>query len=165
MSTEYIIYADESTSRGAYYSNFYGGALVSSKDLTHVTESLELVKQNQNLYNEIKWSKVTEQYLLKYVAVMDAFFGLVQQNKVKVRIMFTQNRHVPQGLTLYQQQYTYHLLYYQFIKHAFGLPYANPTGHSIKLRIYLDKMPDTKAALAVHSKQDADRPEPDQGSA
>lgn len=148
MTLEYIIYADESIDKGKFYSNFYGGALVSSKDLASVIQTLQAVKESQNLYNEIKWSKVTAQYLDKYQAVMDAFFDYVAQNRVKIRIMFTQNRNVPQGLTRRQQQNKYHLLYYQFIKHAFGLIYIRPTGQPIRLRIYLDKMPDTKEANA-----------------
>jgi hypothetical protein len=42
------------------------------------------------------------------------------------------------------------LLYYQFIKHAFGLAYADDS-HSqetIKIRLYLDKLPDTKEKAA-----------------
>jgi len=74
---------------------------------------------------------------------MDAFFDFVEQYQVKIRIMFTQNRYVPQGLTQRQQKNKYHLLYCQFIKHAFGLTYIRPTDQRIRLRIYLDKMPDT----------------------
>lgn len=148
MATEYIIYADESLRDGLYYSNFYGGALVNAKDLAPVIEALQITKTNQNLHGEIKWSKVTAQYLDKYVAVMDEFFDLVQQNKIKVRIMFTHNRNVPQGLTTAQRESTYHMLYYQFIKHAFGLRYAVTATPPVFLRIYLDRMPDTKEANA-----------------
>jgi len=148
LATEYIIYTDESITNGAYFSNFYGGALVSSKHLALVEQTLSESKTSQNLYQEIKWTKVTEQYLNKYVAVMDSFFDLIAANQVKVRIMFTQNRHVPQGLTVQQQKQQYHLLYYQFIKHAFGLRYANATTQTIKLRIYLDQMPEMKEANA-----------------
>ena len=33
------------------------------------------------------------------------------------------------------------MLYYQFIKHAFGLEYCNPSGEPIRLRLFLDDMP------------------------
>jgi hypothetical protein len=144
MSQEFIIYADESTQKGNYYSNFYGGALARSADIDNVRRILREAKQERNLFNEIKWSKVSAQYLDKYIGVMDQFFALVQQDLIKVRIMFTQNAHVPVGLDAYQRENSYHLLYYQFIKHAFGLSYANAGQEPIHLRIYLDKMPDTR---------------------
>lgn len=145
---ELIIYADESESRGRYFSNFFGGALVSSTDLAHVTERLAFAKREQNLHGEIKWIKVTQNYLEKYKAVMDAFFDLVQESRIKVRIMFTANRHVPQDLTAEQRQNKYFLLYYQFLKHAFGLQYATAKGKPIRCRFYLDALPDTRERVA-----------------
>lgn len=148
MATELIIYADESESRGRYYSNFFGGALVSSAELAHVTERLTSVKKGQNLHAEIKWTKVTQNYLEKYKAVMDAFFDLVQESRIKVRIMFTANRHVAQDLTAEQRESKYFLLYYQFLKHAFGLQYATPKGTPVRCRFYLDGLPDTRERIA-----------------
>ena len=43
--------------------------------------------------------KVTEQYLDKYIKLIDYFFLFVKANKIKIRIMFRQNAHVPQNLT------------------------------------------------------------------
>jgi len=47
-------------------------------------------------------------------------------------------------LEAYHREHAYHLLYYQFLKHAFGLRYANKGGNPIRLRIYVDKLPDTR---------------------
>lgn len=58
--------------------------------------------------------------------------------------MFTQNLHAPgSSLTPYQRQHHYHLLYYQFLKHAFGLQYlpASPDGLN-HLELFFDKLPD-----------------------
>ncbi len=41
--------------------------------------------------------------------------------------MFRQNAQVPQNLTREHEENEYFLLYYQFIKHAFGIDYCNPT--------------------------------------
>lgn len=150
MSKEYIIYADESVIKGEYYSNFYGGLLVRSADYENVVQILEKAKQEENLYKEVKWQKVTSNYLNKYKAIINTFFNLVEQDQIKVRIMFTQNRHVPVGLERYHHEYEYFLLYYQFIKHAFGLRYSNPDKNEYKrLRIYLDRLPDTKEKAAL----------------
>ena len=134
--------------KGSYYSNFYGGALVRSTDLAVVRDTLEAAKQEMHLFGEIKWTKVTANYLDKYSEMMRVFFGLIADDKVKVRIMFTQNANVAQGLDAYQRENEFYLLYYQFIKHGFGLRYSNSTGVPIGLRVYLDNLPDTSEKRA-----------------
>ena len=144
MAEELIIYCDESVKRGRHYSNFYAGALVRSCDIESVKSSLDNKKRALNLFGEVKWSKITENYESKYIELLDTFFSLVAADKVKVRVMFTQNIFVPQGLTKEQLENEYFLLYYQFIKHAFGLQYANNSENDLPVRIYFDKLPDTK---------------------
>ena len=87
----YIIYCDESEENGRYFSNFYGGALVRSTELEQVQRTLEKRKQKLNLFSEVKWKKITENYAQKYSELPDTFFDLVQANKIKVRVMFTQH--------------------------------------------------------------------------
>lgn len=102
-------------------------------------------KEELGLYQEVKWTKVTEQYLDKYLNLIDYFFDFVKKNKIKIRIMFRQNAQVPQNLTRQHQEKEYFLLYYQFIKHAFGIDYCNQNeSDQIILKLYFDKLPDTK---------------------
>ncbi|MCM1150852.1 MAG: DUF3800 domain-containing protein [Alistipes sp.] len=141
---EYIIYCDESISSGKYYSDFYGGVLVRSPDLDFVKTSIDNKKTELNLLGEIKWTKVTENYLQKYMQIMDLFFDFIRQDKVKIRIMFRQSAQIPINLTQEQKENGFHLLYYQFVKHAFGLRFhrADPTEDTY-IRLYFDKLPDT----------------------
>lgn len=149
MATELIVYTDESDKDGEYFSNFYGGVLVRSRDLAAVIAQLEICKQEQNLFQEIKWQKVTANYLEKYIAMMDAFFDIIAADTAKVRIMFTNNQYVPQGLTREQRQTEYHRLYYQFIKHAFGLQHSSAELQSpIRVRLNLDQMPTSREETA-----------------
>lgn len=144
LTKEITIYCDESNISGRYFSNFYGGALVSSKDLEYVNDLLTQKKSELNFHGEIKWSKITENYLDKYLEFVSLFFKLIATGKVKIRIMFTQNRHVPKNLSAYHREHEYFLLYYQFIKHAFGLKHLEPTQQTTQVRLYFDKIPDTK---------------------
>jgi hypothetical protein len=144
MHKEYIIYCDESIEKGKFYSDFYGGVLVSSDDLDFLTNSLESKKLDLNLKNEIKWTRVTANYLEKYKALMDVFFEFVHQGKIKGRVMFRQEAFQAQNLTDYSKQHGYFLLYYQFVKHAFGLAYSNKTTKPIFLRVFFDELPDSK---------------------
>lgn len=145
MSKEYIIYCDESADKGKFYSNFYGGVIVSSKDVERINKLLTEKALELGFNGEVKWQKVTSNYLDKYEQLINLFFDLIDQGLIKVRIMFTQNINIMRSANEYQREYKYFLLYYQFIKHAFGLGYI-PTEphHPTKIRLYLDQLPDTK---------------------
>lgn len=137
---EYILFCDESDRHEKYYSNFYGGAMVGSSHYQRITDRLNETKSRLNLYQEVKWKKVTVPYLEKYQELMRVFFEEVAAGHVRIRIMFHQNAHLPTGLSREQLDREYFLLYYQFVKHAFGLKYVPDP---IRLRLYFDKFPVT----------------------
>lgn len=139
---EITLWCDESISKGRFCSNFYGGAAVCSAHLVKVSEGLKNKKAALNFIGEVKWSKVTENYLQKYIDLTDLFFDYIEAREVRVRIMFTQNIHVP-VLKPEHVEHQFHLLYYQFVKHAFGfskVTFAEQT----RLRIYFDSLPETR---------------------
>lgn len=142
MALQYIIYCDESEERGKHFSDFYGGVLIASHHIDEVRNRIAKAKADQNLFGEVKWTKITANYKDKYVRLLDEFFDLVAEGKIKVRIQFTKNTILPLNLTRRHIDEKYFILYYQFIKHAFGLAHA-PSPGGASLRIYFDKMPDT----------------------
>jgi hypothetical protein len=144
---EYIIFCDESDKEGKFYSNFYGGLIVGSSQYQRVTKKLNLAKQRLNLYSEIKWDKVTERYLPKYKSLIQRFFNEVILGRIKVRIMFRHNAYHPHGLTEKHIENQYFLLYYQFIKHGFGLEFITRTVEGTRLRLYFDQFPDTREKI------------------
>lgn len=139
---DYIIYLDESEKEGKNFGNFYGGALVKSQDINLINDQLNQVKQSLNLYQEIKFTKITENYIDKYKNFLDAFFNFIQQDKIKIRIMFTQRRYIPVGLSKTQLENAYYLLYYQFCLHAFGFQYSPVVDRPSKLLLFFDELPD-----------------------
>jgi hypothetical protein len=148
MAREYVIYSDESETGGRFYSNFYGGVLIESPDLLPVNTALSAKKAELGLRSEIKWSKVTEQYLDRYVALVDEFFDLVAGGRIKVRIMFRQNANQPEGLKPEHKRNAYHLLYYQFLKHAFGLKFSGDDRLPVRLRLYFDLLQGSTEQIA-----------------
>ena len=141
---EYIIYSDESVSKGELFSDFFGGALVTNRHFNEVTAALEAKKSELNLTGEIKWTKVSVAYLEKYKQMMDLFFSFVKQNKVKLRIMFRESGQIPQKQEQDPVANKYHLLYYQFIKHAFGLAYHDGNSREkVYLRLFFDQIADS----------------------
>ena len=141
MPKRYIIYCDESDSKGRFYSHFYGGALIEASRQQSLNEELQAVKDRLHIFGgEMKWQRITEPYAEKYVEFVDATFDIIERGDMKIRIMFTQNRHVP-FLQDYQVDNEYFLLYYQFIKHAFGLRHSVPDGDSATAAVLLDDVP------------------------
>ena len=89
-----------------------------------VEDALNAKKEELDLHGEIKWTKVTGQYLEKYIAVIDMFFDFIKSGKIKVRIMFRDNEDKPSNYhDRHSNDYKYFKLYYQFLKNAFGLKY------------------------------------------
>jgi hypothetical protein len=73
---------------------------------------------------------------------------LVASGLIKMRVMFTQNVHTTDHVLDYEVDAKYFKLYYQFIKHAFGLMFCNPDCQDIiRVGIYLDDAPDTAKAF------------------
>lgn len=144
LEKEYIIFCDESDKKGKYYSNFYGGLIVGASEYERVSKRMNFLKADLNLYGEVKWAKVTERYLPKYETLIKKFFDEVRESRVKVRIMFRQNARQPLSLTAEDIDMEYFKLYYQFIKHSFGLQFIKPIKGGTKLRLYFDQFPDTK---------------------
>lgn len=137
----YHIWFDESDKEGEYYSNFYGGILIKSTDVECVLDMMRVFIEENNLNEEIKWQKANAFNLDKYKKVVDFIFDLLENNLVKIRIFFHNNQYIPMGLTKEHRRKEYSMLYYQFIKHAFGLKYSNKTGNPVFLKIMLDDMP------------------------
>ena len=137
---EYILYCDESTQKSSLYSDFFGGCIISGKDLPYVTSTLNVKKSELHLYGEVKWTKVTENYLNKYIELISLFFSFIKEGKIKIRIMFNKNSDESNKTGNIKAGVKYLNLYYQFIKNAFGLKYL--TGDKpIYLRIYVDRLP------------------------
>jgi hypothetical protein len=146
MAIEYIIYCDESEDKGRYFSNFYGGALIKASDREAIEAALLAARAGIN--GEAKWTKITQQDEARYIAFAMKFLELIESGQIKMRVMFTQNIHSTDHIQYEEQDAKFFKLYYQFIKHAFGLMYCNPQATEIvRVTVYLDDAPDTSAAL------------------
>ena len=134
------LWLDESDRHGEFYSNFYGGILVPSRYYPEVLARMRNVVAKANINEEIKWQKVNEFYFEKYKLVVDELFDLALEDKLKIRIFFRHNQYSPNRITLEERKADYSMLYYQFIKYAFGLPYADKTDLDSMI-LYIDEIP------------------------
>lgn len=140
----YTIYCDESAERGPLFSDFYGGALLRSREVEAISALLNDKKAELNLLGEIKWTKITANYLDKYIEFIRYYFDFVSSSRIKIRILFTQNIRRARGLEQYHHDEKYFILYYQLIKNAFGLKHSNPNAlDRVYANLLLDDIPDT----------------------
>ena len=140
---EYILYCDESKQKSSLFGDFFGGCIISAKDWQYLTDELNAKKTELNLYGEVKWSKVTNNYLNKYIELVDLFFSFIKTGKVKIRIMFQKNEDEPLLTDKEKPSERYLRQYYLFIKNAFGLKHLK-CENPIYLRVYLDRLPNDK---------------------
>ena len=89
----YYIWFDESDKEGAYYSNFYGGILVDSKNYENVLAMSKTFVEEFGITEEIKWQKVNEYWYEKYLTLVDFIFELLAQGYIKIRIFFRNNQY------------------------------------------------------------------------
>lgn len=143
----YVIYCDESDDKGRFFSNFYGGVILREADRQAIEAELESVKAENRLNGEAKWTKISEYNEASYRAFVDKIFEFIASGHLKMRIMFTQNINQVRHLD-YEEGTGFFKLYYQFIKHAFGLTHCNPQrGTEVTVAVLLDDAPDTAAKL------------------
>lgn len=137
----YIIYCDESSEKGQFYSNFYGGALLRANDRQHIEQRLLTAKSQTNIQGELKWTKISEYNEAAYRDILSTFFECISEGIVKCRIMFSQNINQTSHI-IYESENEYFMLYYQFVKHAFGLKYCNlERQDDIYISILMDEVP------------------------
>jgi hypothetical protein len=138
----YIIYCDESADKGEKFRDFFGGCIINSKDQFEITSALEAKKKDLMLEHEVKWTRVTENYLHKYIELIDLFFDYIQSGKIKVRIMFRATDDSTANISDSAVDDKYFKLYYQFLKHSFGLMHIPKECTPTNIIIYLDVLPD-----------------------
>ena len=134
------IWLDESDRHGEFYSNFYGGILIPSRHHREVLERMRSIVEATGIKDEVKWQKVNDFHYEKYLRLVDELFDMAKEGKLKIRIFFRHNQYAPSRLTPEERKADYPMLYYQFIKYAFGLPYAEK-GELESLTLFLDEVP------------------------
>ena len=143
--TRYIIYCDESDGKGTYFSHFYGGVLIDARNRDQIEKDLREAYQRLNIQGEVKWTKIGAGHEQRYKSIIDVFFDFVEAGDIKVRIMFLQNMFSASDLEDYHIDNQYFILYYHFIKHAFGLQFCNPDNNGVvQLQLLFDEFPDKR---------------------
>lgn len=140
-----MIYCDESDDKGKYFSHFYGGAAVDAYKRERIEASLNAAYADLKIQGEVKWTKIGSGHEKRYKAMMDVFFEHIKAKEIKVRIMFLQNMYSARDLEDYHVDNEYFILYFHFIKHAFGLQHCNPQADAdTYIQLLFDEFPDSR---------------------
>ena len=71
----YILYCDESEDKGAFYSDFYGGASIEASRREGL-EAVLIEAKSSKLQGELKWTKISEYNEKDYCVFIDKFLNL-----------------------------------------------------------------------------------------
>lgn len=142
------IWLDESDKKGSYFSNFYGGILINSKYYDTIISECEALIKNLGITEEIKWQRVNAYNYDNYKEIVDYIFSLLDKGYAKIRIFFTCNQYQALGLSERHVRDEFTILYYEFIKHAFGLIHCDYPEEERSVRLYIDDIPARGAQVA-----------------
>jgi hypothetical protein len=141
---EYWIFCDESVPQGEHFSSFFGGVIVPATRHQAVENHLRIAKAEIGFLNELKWQRVTEVWVGGYERMISAFFQVIRDGDARMRVMFRKADSGPNLPSRAEHDQIYFKLYYQFIKHAFGLSSTPVLEGGTRLRLFFDQFPHTK---------------------
>jgi len=72
------------------------------------------------------------------------FFDVMRDGDVRMRVMFRENESILRNQSRASRDDAYFKLYYQFIKHGFGLAHVPPREEGTRLRLFFDQFPHTR---------------------
>lgn len=145
---EYWIFADESVQEGELFSKFFGGCIVPAHRHAEIKARLSAKKVELGFGKELKWQRVTDQRLADYRKMVTSFFDELRADRVRMRVVFQDNQNVRRRVVGELRHEPYYKLYYQFIKHAFGLAHMPEREDGTRLRLFLDRLPHTEEHTA-----------------
>ena len=146
MTNIYEIYADEAWTHGGEPPNrywcFFGGIFGSESSLERLNTELKKIKAANNIKGEVKWTNVAERNLSCYKEMVDCLCSHIRTSDIRYRQQFSDRALVriplpgEPAVTDLTVQFK---LFYQFLKHAFGIKYmARSENDNILLLARLD---------------------------
>jgi hypothetical protein len=137
------IYCDESRQTADRYM-VLGGLITLRDDEDAFQKAMQLYRQSNNMQAELKWTKVSDQKIKEYTALMDLYFSLSRSFHFKAIIIDTQEvDHKRYNKS--DAELGFYKLMYQFLLHSFGA-YLIPSDQCI---IHLDQRTTSKYKLST----------------
>ena len=135
----FAIYADEAWTHEKplnRYHFFFGGLLGSCSEMQELELCLKNLQNKHNDRREVKWSNLSKRNYNLYIDFINCFKNFILFKNIKYRQMFKDRSFHYTNDPLSNPLEAQYKLYYQFLKHSFGLKYIPNIDSSIC--IYLD---------------------------
>lgn len=140
MVTKYQIFADEAWTHQHppnRYHTFFGGIFGKESATDRLSSELLKIRSASKFKNqEVKWSTLSPANFDFYKSLVDCIFLHISKGDIKYRQMFLDRAYQYDGPKDSSELDVQYKLYYQFIKHTFGIQYLS--GHDIEILIRLD---------------------------
>jgi len=130
----YHIYCDESRQTKDRFM-VIGGIIIPEENVEVFNQTMEKFRQEENMRAELKWSKVTNQKLAKYLRFVDYFFALNNTDKLHFHATVIDNHRMDyKRFSKGDREEGFYKFYYELLLQSFG---RHADSHS-KLFIYFD---------------------------
>lgn len=131
---KYHIFCDESCLSNRY--SCYSGIIIENCFLEKVKNTILNSRKENNLYAEIKWSKISNQYEEKYINLIKAIESLINKDIMHFRSIIIDNHKINhKKYNDNNKEIGLYKFYYQLLKHCF-LKDINQTA---EINVYIDK--------------------------
>jgi hypothetical protein len=142
-SRSFVVYADESNThdRTLAHRQFYGGCLLRAEDRDTIAGELESATRGLGILGEMKWRKVRPYNADRVLRVVNTFFDMVEDRRVRFRVMWLPHPMETELMGSRYGDYGYYLLYYFFLVAGFGLPRHDEDGE-VLVEFFPDTLPD-----------------------
>lgn len=116
----YHIYCDESRQTKDRFM-VIGGIIIPQENVDAFNQTMEKFRQEENMWAELKWSKVTNQKLSSYLRFVDYFFEQNKTDKLHFHAVIVDNHHVNyKKLGQGDREAGFYKFYHELLLQSFG---------------------------------------------
>lgn len=119
----YHIYCDESRQCQHRYM-VIGGIILEESHVKAFENTMTKYRQETNVTQELKWSKISASYLNKYKRFVDYFFALINNDKIHFKCIIVDTHQIQhKKYSGGDKELSFYKMYYQLLLHKFLVKY------------------------------------------
>lgn len=115
----------------------FGGIIIPAANVEKFQQAMDLWRDSHNMHAEVKWTKVSNQKLAEYRALIDLFFSVAGNGVLAFKsVVFDSGEIDYKSYHQGDKELGFYKFFYQFLLHCFGL-YAETDEH--RLLVFFDQ--------------------------
>ncbi len=133
----YNVYCDESRQSKDRYM-VLGGLIIPAGNVEVFNATMKNFREEQKMFSELKWTKVSNQKIKEYKRFVDYFFALNNTDKLHFHCIIVDNHQVNhRKFNKGDKELGFYKFYYQLLLHCFGRDYCR--GANDRFIVHLDQ--------------------------